>query len=241
MFLNGEYWGFYYLTEKYDEYYLEQHYGVDHENVVIVKKTSLEVGNEEDIILYDQMSEFIEESDMTIEENYLRACELLDIDSFIDYFAAEIYMARQIDWPNSNYALWRVREEGTGEYEDGKWRWLLFDLNTAAMQKKSVDHDTIESARQRNGLFQSLWKNADFRERFSKRILEMSETIFKEEVAIEKVDECVALMYEPMQKHHQRFFGKAFEDEYPTEDSIKTFIKERAKYIPQILETNTLD
>ncbi len=238
LFLNGEYWGFYYLTEKYDEYYIEQYYEVDHENVVIIKAGELETGREEDLELYLQMCEFAETADMTQEENYETVCELMDIQSLIDYFAAEIYMARLIDWPDSNYALWRSRETGTSEYEDGKWRWMLFDLNTASMQEEYVEHDTLERVIRKSPMFANLWTNEKFRNDFSERLLEMSETIFEKEQVLNKVSEYVQFMFEPMQKHHQRFFGKAFESKYPTAESITNFALQRAEYIPEMLKEN---
>lgn len=238
LFLNGEYWGFYYLTEKYDEYYIEQYYEVDHENVVIIKAGELETGREEDLELYLQMCEFAETADMTQKENYETVCELMDIQSLIDYFAAEIYMARLIDWPDSNYALWRSRETGTSEYEDGKWRWMLFDLNTASMQEEYVEHDTLERVIRKSPMFANLWTNEKFRNDFSERLLEMSETIFEKEQVLNKVSEYVQFMFEPMQKHHQRFFGKAFESKYPTAESITNFALQRAEYIPEMLKEN---
>lgn len=238
LFLNGEYWGFYYLTEKYDEHYIEQYYGIDQENVIIVKNGELEKGNPEDLNLYLEMCSFLETADLTKEENYQYACELLDMQSFIDYFAAEIYMARLIDWPTSNYALWRTRTAGNQAYEDGKWRWMLFDLNTAAMQEESVEHDTLERVIRKSPIFKNLWTNSEFRDTFSERILEMSETIFYEDIVLEKVSEYVDFMFEPVQKHHQRFFGRSYEEKYPTAESIRNFAMQRADYIPIMLEAN---
>ena len=241
LFLNGEYWGFYYLTEKYDEHYIEQYYGVDQDNVIIVKAGELETGNPEDINRYLEMTNYIETADLTVEENYEFACELLDMESLIDYFAAEIYMARLIDWPTSNYALWRTRSTSNQEYEDGKWRWMLFDLNTAAMQEESVEHDTLARVIRKSPMFKNLWSNAEFREDFCERILEMAETIFEKEQVVEKVSDYVDFMFEPVRKHHERFFGKTFEGKYPTAESITNFALGRAAYIPEMLEANMPD
>jgi len=238
LFLNGEYWGFYYLTEKYDEQYIEHYYDVDKENVVIVKNDSLEVGIEGDQSLFTQMYDFVVNADMTVDENYQRACELLDMQSLIEYFAAEIYIARERDWPSSNYALWRVRETGSGQYEDGKWRWLLFDVNTSSLHKNLIEHDTLAYARRKSDLFGNLWNNQEFRVSFTNTILEMSETILSENIILQKVAEYEKFMFEPVQNHHKRFFGKAYEGKYPTAESIREFASKRAKYIPIMLETN---
>lgn len=240
LFLNGEYWGFYYLTEKYDEQYLEHYYDVDRDNVIIVKNGDIEAGTDEDAVLYAEMTAFIENADMTVEENYLYACELLDMQSLIEYFAAEIYIARERDWPSSNYALWRVRETGTKEYEDGKWRWLLFDVNTSAFNGNLIEHDTLAYARVKNDMFGNLWNNKKFREDFTETILKMSETIFEEELVLQKVSEFEELMFAPVQKHHERFFGDTFQEKYPTVSGIRKFASGRAAYIPMMLENNEL-
>ena len=241
LFLNGEYWGFYYLTEKYDEQYLEYYYDVDPVNIVAVKKDSVEIGEEADLAFYTQLLEFLESADMSLEENYQQACEMLDIQSLIDYFAAEIYIARQVDWPNSNFTLWRVKETGKKEYEDGKWRWMLFDINTAAMKEEYIEHDTIAHAIKKSDIFENLWDNKDFQKAFSKRLMEIAESVLNEEKVFEKIEEYKELMYEPMQVHHKRFFGDTFEDSYPTEKTIKEFAKKRAEYIPIMLEENMAD
>ena len=38
VFLNGEYWGIYWLNEKYDARYLDYYYGVSKDNVIIIKE-----------------------------------------------------------------------------------------------------------------------------------------------------------------------------------------------------------
>ena len=63
----------------------------------------------------------------------------------------------------------------------------------------------------------------------------------REEKVLGKIEEYKTLMFEPMQIHHQRFFGEAFEDSYPTEKTIKEFVQKRAEYIPIMLEQNMGD
>ena len=125
LFLNGEYWGFYYLTEKYDVQFIEHYYGVDKgtliDDIIIIKNGDVETGVSADFhVAYSDMMEFIIENDMSVEENYKKACEMLDIDSFIDYFAVLGYAGRSGDWPHQNYALWRSRNISEKKYEDGR-------------------------------------------------------------------------------------------------------------------------
>ena len=69
----------------------------------------------------------------------------------------------------------------------------------------------------------------------------MAETIFEKEQVVEKVSDYVDFMFEPVKKHHERFFGKTFEGKYPTAESITNFALGRAAYIPEMLEANMPD
>jgi hypothetical protein len=238
LFLNGEYWGFYYLTEKYDENYIEYYYGVNRDNVVMIKNIGLEVGTEEDFKEYKEMRYFLELADMTMEENYEKACSMIDITSFIDYYAAEIYMARNIDWPEGNYALWRSRNVSERAYEDGKWRWLLFDVNTDSLRSGLADHDTLAYALGVCQMFENLSRNEQFRDAFSKRLREMRDIVFEAERVNEKLSEYKLLMTDPMEKHLKRFFYMDVNKYHDTRSDMRNFSYSRPEYIEPMLANN---
>ena len=238
VFLNGEYWGFYYLTEKYDEHYIEHYYNVDKDNVVMIKQYDLEAGMPEDYILYEEMRSFIEKTDMSNDDNYQKACEIIDMESFIDYYAAEIYMARNGDWPEANYALWRSREISQKKYEDGKWRWMLFDVNTSALHSDLVEHDTLAYVVEECRLFRSLAKNAQFRTQFADKLREMRDVVFPLERAEVKLNEYELLMSGPMENHMKRFFGKNNERFLIESREVWAFACLRGEYIEPMLENN---
>ena len=54
----------------------------------MIKNGRLEEGNERDLELYQSMRSFIIDNDMSDESNYERACSLIDIDSFLDYYCS---------------------------------------------------------------------------------------------------------------------------------------------------------
>ena len=238
LFLNGEYWGFYYMTEKYDENYIEHYYNVNKDNVIIYKLAEREAGRQGDGQYYDEMREFISTADMTIDENYKKACQMIDIDSFLDYYAAEIYMARNADWPQANYAAWRSRSISEKPYEDGKWRWLLFDVNTSAFESNLSEHDTIAYAIEKCDLFANLSKNEEFRDAFTERLREMRDEVFTLEVVKEKLNEYKELMSDPMEKHIQRFYWGDGELYQNKRREMRAFATNRPEYIETMLYNN---
>lgn len=128
MFINGEYWGIYTLQEDYSDSYIENNYNINKDNVVIIKCGGVDDGNDEDIALYDELINFAKNNDLSVTSNYDRIDQMMDMQSFIDYQCAEIFIANQ-DWMNNNnnYRVWRARTVSDQPYEDGKWRWMLYD------------------------------------------------------------------------------------------------------------------
>ena len=236
LFLNGEYWGFYYLTEKYDEIFIENYYGVDKgatsEDIIIVKDDELEAGKSEDLeAVYMEAIRFIAESDLRNEKKYQKACELMDIESCIDYFAVLGYAGRSGDWPHQNYALWRSRNISDKKYEDGKWRYMIFDVNSTSMELGMVDHDMIGELRQYSAVFNSLCDNEAFRKQFADRLLEIADTVYTEENINQKLSEYTALMEEPMENHYRRFWGTGNEKFSEGVEEIREFYNLRRTYI----------
>lgn len=243
LFLNGEYWGFYYLTEKYDVNYIEYYYDVDKgeliDDIIMIKNGLVETGVEADwYVSYKEMQDFIINNDMKDDANYEKACEIIDINSFIDYFAVEGYIARCGDWPNGNYALWRSRNVSDKPFEDGKWRWMLFDVNSTAMEIELIEHDAISAMRAENELFNSLCENDNFKRAFSNRWIELSNTIFERESVNQKISEYIELMDIPMKNHYQRFFGTTNEKFYIEINEIREFFNERRPYILESIRNN---
>ena len=143
LFLNGEFWGTYLLSEKEDKQYLQRHFGVDEDNTIIVKNGVLDSGTEEHFDkLYGELVEYIAKNDPLSDEALEGFFRLVDKDSLMDYFAVRIYVDDNSDWPKTNVAIWRSVNKTDRTYEDGKWRFLNFD-NNIELQKIRTDHDTI--------------------------------------------------------------------------------------------------
>ncbi|MFY2561211.1 CotH kinase family protein [Corallococcus terminator] len=132
VFLNGEYWGLHELRERYDEYYLAGHHGLNRKNIVILENEGvLDTGEPEDALPYAELLTYVREHDLSVPEHYAHVLERMDVEDFIDYHIAQIYFGNE-DWPNNNIKFWRDRSgDGTPGPGDGRWRWLLYDLDAA--------------------------------------------------------------------------------------------------------------
>jgi len=234
LFLNGEYWGVYWLNEKYNADYFAYCYGVDKNNVIMVKSGALEEGDEEDLKYYSNMYEFCSQSDVTKKENYEKVCKLIDIDSYIDYYAIMIYIGRCGDWPWLNYGLWRVEKTENSPYGDGKWRWVVFDLNSPGFD---TDLDSIQYVMDNDEMFKNMMTNDIFRAQLISRIEELADTVFAPERMKEILVEYQDFMAEPMRKHNKRFMGDdSLSSFYEGMGELEVFFAERGERLLSFMD-----
>lgn len=195
VFLNGEYWYSVYALEKYNRYYLEEHYGVDPENVIIVKDYSCAEGNEEDYNEYLQLLEYAETKDLSVKENYEQLKEMMDIQSYIDYLCANIYLCNMDLSETKNNMLWKTVKKENNAYGDGRWRWMLYDIDCMAWL--NVEHYHVSEKAEVNSFTQTMrftgksvteWKlysalkeNKEFCETFVQTFMDMANVNFSME------------------------------------------------------------
>ena len=219
-FINGEYWGLYTLNEEYTDNYIDYHYGIENDNVVMVKVGELDEGEDEDIALFEEMADFIVQNDMADPDNYARACEMLDMGSFADFCALEFYIGNE-DGPfqNNNWQMWRVREPGEDDspYADGKWRMMLYDTDYSSgiySEGKTANADNItpvlenteEQGRTPTAIFNALLHNADFKAEFLRACCDMRNLQYSKARTNEMLD-VMTQWYLPYQGDSLRRFG----------------------------------
>lgn len=157
VFLNGEYYGFAWLHEVYDESYLDYKNRTDNGEWVILEggenyKTSDEDNplNPAAIADWDEVYAYAQK-DLTDDELFDELSSRVDIENLLTYYAAQIYVDNG-DWPRGNYRIYRyfgnpsaivndsalvsnvsdmpVNDSQTlSPLTDGKWRFLLYDTD----------------------------------------------------------------------------------------------------------------
>lgn len=129
VFLNGEYWYDAYALEKYNKYYLEETYGVSQDNVIIIKNRDVSEGPENSYDIYGQLLNYAANTDMSVPENYEALKQMADMQSYIDYICANVYLNNMDMSEIKNYLLWRTITPDGSEIGDGRWRWMIYDTD----------------------------------------------------------------------------------------------------------------
>lgn len=261
VYLDGEYWGLYTLNEDYSDHYIENNYGIDNNNVIVLKRGEIEKGEEKDIRFYEEMYDFITENDMSDHDNYKKAEEMLDMGSFADFCALQLYVFNEDSiFENNNWQMWRVRNaDRRSAYSDGKWRMMVYDMDytcgvysgggnymennisdvLAGKRKPSVSGD--ESERPAVDLFLALYKNDDFKKELVLALCDMRNINFETNTVREQLEE-VSEDYAKLAPDSFRRFGPVWvvnnpESYYAAKlDEIAGFLGGRYLYFPQMMQ-----
>ena len=209
LFIDGEYWGHYVLQEDYSQEYFSKHYGVSEDSVAIIKNNELDEGLSVDELSYNNMLSEITTKDMSLPENYARACELIDIDCLIDYCAFETYIYND-DWPQNNYGFWRSSDGS--EYGDGKWRFFVFDTESCAahygLNRAEINYfDYLDEQTfvPFTRLIYSLLENEDFRTKYNTRVADMGNILFTPKRVEEYTERYNSEYLSEMPAYYKRF------------------------------------
>ncbi|MEZ4922355.1 MAG: CotH kinase family protein [Crocinitomicaceae bacterium] len=119
VFINGEYWGIQNIREKISEHYLEQNYGVDKDNVDILRQNG--VKRHGSSANYKKLLAYLNTHDLSNDKNVDELRKFMDVDDFIRYNIAEVYSDNRDAGGNIRY--WRERTDTS------KWRWVYYDID----------------------------------------------------------------------------------------------------------------
>jgi len=201
IYVNGEYWGLVNLRERTNDSNVYSSYGISGSDVYVVENFEIiyptpgPITGTNKIIPYepyekkkafDAMKNAIVDQDLTDPAKYAAACELLDIDSYIDNLLLGVY-GQNWDWPQNNLKLWRPVAEG------GKWRYLSYDNDFAVNNGDFLcgGYRTFDGVKNNSGgcgnelssfasaMLTSLYKSPEFKARFLTRAYYHSQNTFK--------------------------------------------------------------
>jgi len=234
--LNGEYWGIHNMRERQDKYYLEQHHDADPDSVDILAGWGEVL--EGNATAYNEMYDFVYNNDLSIPENYAFVTSKIDVESYIDYYITETYFGNH-DWPGNNLKFWRPQTE------DGKWRYLLYDLDAAfktvefnaLLQASSDTNITGYSPHWATLIFRKMLQNESFQQQFIGRYEELVNTLFSTESVINRIDEFEELYIQELGQHIGRWnWPSSVNNWQQSLEEMRNFASDRPCIVKEQLE-----
>lgn len=222
LYLNGEYWGVYFIREKINENYVAGNFNVPAAEVTLCE------ANGSDSPEYMALMAYVKSHDLSKQEYYDYVCSQIDVENYIDYILAEIYVANS---DNGNIKFFKTAA--------GKWTWILYDTDYGfadAGTNTFVTHLNPGGTGHANAfstaLINGLLRNPDFKEQFLRRLAWQIDYIWTEENVNARLDELLALMGTEMVRDQDRWFRHAGSWEYHME-FLRTYAAARNTKIVQ--------
>lgn len=232
VYINGAYYGLYDLNEDQNDDFLNTHYGVNKDDVEIIRfNTKVVKGSNTD---WKRVIDFAKNKDLSKDSVYEQFIEWVDQDYFIDYLVCSTYLCNS-DMANQKY--WHSKD-GTI-----RWRPIFYDFDYAmGFNSGSVKRNIISNFFNKNGtatatsrvythIAVALVKNPEWRTKFIERYVELVVTTFAPERAVRILNELRYEMEPEMKRHVTRWRHPSSYDKWVSEvNKIQKWMEQRPEY-----------
>lgn len=202
LYLNGEYWGVYFMKEKRNRFFVAQHENTENNVDLAIGKgfKQRSYGDNSDWV---SLYEYATSHDLSASDAYNYVAERMDVDSFRDYMIAEIYNGNTDTY---NFQYYRLK--------GGKWRFIFYDFcwgfqspghETLAFRMGKTPSDVCSAK-----LFAAMLQNKGWRDSFCRRFGELLNTAFTPERVTALIDELYGYVEPEIKREREKFNKDTF-------------------------------
>lgn len=241
VYLNQEYWGLYWLQERFDDQYFHHKYRLPAPMLGMVE-IPLRSGDDRGLSIPVDSKDQPEADRFNSLLNQTRRCrgcqsydsigKYIDADNLIDFLLLEFFFDNP-DWPFNNTKAYRFKVEPAHQLNldqlqvfDGRFRWLLFDLDTAF---GSAQTNTYGKLLDEAFPFRNLFYDQTFRTKYYSRVSKLVESELNPDQTLSIFNQIVAQLEPEMTNQINRWPDQiqTIEDWHQNLDHIKIFLKDR--------------
>jgi hypothetical protein len=242
VFLNGQYWGILNMRERLDEFYIQNHYGIDPEDLLYYEVSSQnhfynqDPENNEFLSLLD----YIKNGNHSDAELYALLEQEIDIQNLFDNHITYLY-ANNGDWLINNMKFWKMDtaqvDLDTPYGQDGRWRWMINDMDFGFQDYNSDLINEMTRKADRTLIISTLLKNSDYRLYFINRYADLLNTTFLPSRVIEEIDQLAAIIDHDINYQIQRWgtMNGSKDQWYANVEVLRKFALNRPQYVWGIL------
>ena len=202
LYLNGEYWGVYFMKEKRNRFFVAQHENTENNVDLAIGKgfKQRSYGDNSDWV---SLYEYATSHDLSSAEAYAYVSERMDVDSFRDYMIAEIYNGNTDTY---NFQYYRLK--------GGKWKFIFYDFcwgfqspghETLAFRMGKTPSDVCSAK-----LFAAMLQNKGWRDSFCRRFGELLSTAFAPERVSALIEELYGYVEPEIKREREKFNKDTF-------------------------------
>lgn len=202
LYLNGEYWGVYFMKEKRNRFFVAQHENTENNVDLAIGKgfKQRSYGDNSDWV---SLYEYATSHDLSSADAYNYVAERMDVDSFRDYMIAEIYNGNTDTY---NFQYYRLK--------GGKWKFIFYDFcwgfqspghETLAFRMGKTPSDVCSAK-----LFAAMIQNKGWRDSFCRRFGELLNTAFAPERVSALIEELYGYVEPEIKREREKFNKDTF-------------------------------
>lgn len=231
LYINGNYYGLYYLREKRNEDFIASYTDIPAENVQLVQHPALD----DRITKLDpdlqELITYAKKNDLKKDEHYQYVMSQIDATSLMQYFAYQTFFGNG-DCIN-NIACYRDKD-------GGKWRWIVFDTDWACtsyyanrnfIQQLYTGTAYATYQNYHYPLFTALLKNTEFRQEFLKTYARLLQTTLSKERLLPLLNTLASEIESEIPRQYAKFGAPSVARWTQQIKYIRSFIEKRETVI----------
>ena len=226
LYLNGKYYGVYFIREKVDENFIASHYNVDGTKSDIIRIDGGVIYGTR--AKYNKLINYINSHNLANKEYYDEVSKMIDIDSVIDYWVAEAYV--------TNNDIINCKMFTNPDVNDGKWKYIFYDLDYA-LYNYFVNYYSFSTKSSGMGsrgipttILRNLMKNSEFKKKYTERVAYQLKEVWNQERVMERYNDILKELEPEMDRDLARW-GRTRKDWNYELGRLKTYIEKRESYM----------
>ena len=230
VYVNGKYWGLYFLREKVDETFVANHYNVEatQKNTDILRVDGeVKTGSSKK---YKEMLNWMANNPLSNKSNYEKIKEQIDVENMCDFWIGEIYA--------TNYDILNVRYFSNPNVDKGKWKFIFYDMDSAYYNVNLNYYQYYTQASGMGGwnfpttLLRNMMRSSEFKKTFVERLSYNLKNTWNYNTISKKIDEVIAEIGEDEIKRNLNRWDNISWSQYKTNvNYVKNFAKKRNSYM----------
>lgn len=229
LYINGKYWGIYFIREKIDETFVANHYNVESSKTktdLLRIDGQLKSGSK---TKYNKLISYISSHPLSNNEYYDEVAKQIDIENICDFWIAETWTA--------NHDIVNVRFFSNPEVDDGKWKFIFYDLDSAFY---NVDRNYYAFSTSPSGmtsigystfLLRNLMKNSKFKKTYLERLSYNLKNTWSSKNVLKKIDDVIEEIGKNEIKRNYSRWNKSYTEWENNVNFVRNYAKNRNKYM----------
>ena len=229
LYLNGQYWGLYFIREKIDETLVANHYNVpaDKSATDLLRiDGQVKSGSR---TKYNNLVSYINNHSMSNDTYYNEVAKQIDIENLCDFWIAETWTA--------NNDIVNVRYFSNPNVDGGKWKFIFYDLDSAFYNVNknyyqfSTSTSGMTSSHYSTFLLRNLMKNSNFKKTYLERLSYNLKNTWSTDNVLKKIDDVIDEIGKDEIKRNMTRWNKSYSEWEKNVEFVRNYARNRNSYM----------